>query len=663
MVTTTVSIEGIASPVTVDINEYTSVAVANAFSQQLAVLKQYLDVIPAGTPAPTSVTPLQNAIIALQSLAQTGITQSANWGDPGLVTGQQVTYYLTSRMADDLDVVLKSLAAVGITATTGTLNDVLAWQGLAGYGVSRVLQDAISVASADGNRSIQSVVELEYVTTASDVIFNNLSNLESALTTTQSVLNVLTALQRIHNNITVSQAVTGFATFDDYWKSELNAYLANNPGKTVQGMLPSSYAAFYESRADAYFAKATVKPTFNGNFTTDPTTLLNNIATYQNELNRLTTDFTTFTGLYPADVNASWLRFNGTTGYSAFVSKINNGAPYLNSVQSIIDAVTGFPSRDPLGTYTNIFGSLVPISQGLPPANMTNLTPQQLILYTYIYNFYHSYTGTPPVPATPVSVATFRAQVEGPPGDIVGTTWIADNSPADFEFLADFLSTGTGVNRALIATPQTYINAVASGQRPLGVISSNPITLSTVLAGLPQRYQDLVARMVDYENAYNFNYIQLNNTQNTYNSIVAPFNTAISFANQILAARDSLTTILNRIDLQNPKASRSIPNTLAFQLNTLLTDMNSRFGPATTDLLKAQAAAAWVLDGRTTATETGVVQGHIAGVITAAESLNDTQKENVRNYMFIFEEFYKSASNVLSQISQIITKIAQNISR
>ena len=49
--------------------------------------------------------------------------------------------------------------------------------------------------------------------------------------------------------------------------------------------------------------------------------------------------------------------------------------------------------------------------------------------------------------------------------------------------------------------------------------------------------------------------------------------------------------------------------------------------------------------------------------ITAGQGLNDTQKADVQNYLFVFEEFYKSASAILQSITQMIEKMAQNISR
>lgn len=64
---------------------------------------------------------------------------------------------------------------------------------------------------------------------------------------------------------------------------------------------------------------------------------------------------------------------------------------------------------------------------------------------------------------------------------------------------------------------------------------------------------------------------------------------------------------------------------------------------------------------RNNAALAGNIQQNITFAITAAQSLNDTQKEKVRQFLFIFEEYYKSASIILSTITRIIEKMAQGL--
>jgi hypothetical protein len=74
----------------------------------------------------------------------------------------------------------------------------------------------------------------------------------------------------------------------------------------------------------------------------------------------------------------------------------------------------------------------------------------------------------------------------------------------------------------------------------------------------------------------------------------------------------------------------------------------------------------WLTDGynsSTGSTSSGIIQQNITNAVTAAQSLNTTQTESVRNFLYIYEEYYKSASAVLQAITQIISKMAGNIAR
>jgi hypothetical protein len=64
---------------------------------------------------------------------------------------------------------------------------------------------------------------------------------------------------------------------------------------------------------------------------------------------------------------------------------------------------------------------------------------------------------------------------------------------------------------------------------------------------------------------------------------------------------------------------------------------------------------------RNNAAIAGNIQQSITFAITAAQSLNDTQKEKVRQFLFVFEEYYKSAATILATITRIIEKMAQGV--
>ena len=73
----------------------------------------------------------------------------------------------------------------------------------------------------------------------------------------------------------------------------------------------------------------------------------------------------------------------------------------------------------------------------------------------------------------------------------------------------------------------------------------------------------------------------------------------------------------------------------------------------------------WLLDGLDDLQNEvfGSIQDNITQATTSAQSLNDTQKEDVRRVLFVFEEYYKSASSILIKITQLVEKMAQAIAR
>ena len=102
------------------------------------------------------------------------------------------------------------------------------------------------------------------------------------------------------------------------------------------------------------------------------------------------------------------------------------------------------------------------------------------------------------------------------------------------------------------------------------------------------------------------------------------------------------------------------PNSLLARIRTVLTDLN-RF-----DLGSFSGVSDWVLDGYDVHGEgavaaAGLIQQNLTFAITAGQSLNNTQTETVRRYLFLFEEYYKSASSILQAITQIIQKMADGI--
>ena len=139
--------------------------------------------------------------------------------------------------------------------------------------------------------------------------------------------------------------------------------------------------------------------------------------------------------------------------------------------------------------------------------------------------------------------------------------------------------------------------------------------------------------------------------------------------------RNTLTTEFHQLSTITPLSTRNNTTSLYGTLKKVLGDLNAKFTTAGQPILSTTASGfasagfkAWMLDNYSafnspSANAAGQIQQNITFAITAAENLNDTQKETVRNFMFIFEEYYKSAAAALQAITQIIQKMAQNIAR
>lgn len=145
-----------------------------------------------------------------------------------------------------------------------------------------------------------------------------------------------------------------------------------------------------------------------------------------------------------------------------------------------------------------------------------------------------------------------------------------------------------------------------------------------------------------------------------------------SLYKQLFSYRQQMSVFKTQLSTQFPDQVADA-NSLYSTVTKVYNHLAEAFPNATNSRANAVHLFAWLADRENignsssaytlTGAKTGDVQDAMTTAITAAESLNDTQKENVRNFLFVFEEFYKSASAVLQRISAMIEKMASNISR
>lgn len=148
--------------------------------------------------------------------------------------------------------------------------------------------------------------------------------------------------------------------------------------------------------------------------------------------------------------------------------------------------------------------------------------------------------------------------------------------------------------------------------------------------------------------------------------------TANLYVNQLISLRNSLILQIQRYDATLTATQKSGAGNIYSALQATLDDLNqylvdddgNPITVATSDLEKAFALQKWMLDkydtGKTE-TDQGAIQANITKAITSAQSLNETQKQDVKSFLFVFEEYYKSASGILQKITQLLERMAQGI--
>jgi hypothetical protein len=218
---------------------------------------------------------------------------------------------------------------------------------------------------------------------------------------------------------------------------------------------------------------------------------------------------------------------------------------------------------------------------------------------------------------------------------------------------------------------QTANSVLSSAMTSLSNALQVTNTVMQTLTGLQTLHNDI---SVPGKGTFNFNY-----NSGTYSSYVSKasafFNkpvlpvitlpsgtTSANFVSQLVTYQNQIVQEITQLSaITPPLAGGGVdPNSLLASLKTVLTDLNSK-GVASGNF---NAAKSWVLDGyaSTAGTTGGQIQQDLTNAVTAGQSLNSTQTQSVREYLYLFEEYYKSATAIAQQLTQLISKMAQNIS-
>ncbi|MCE5294288.1 MAG: hypothetical protein LLF94_06705 [Chlamydiales bacterium] len=137
--------------------------------------------------------------------------------------------------------------------------------------------------------------------------------------------------------------------------------------------------------------------------------------------------------------------------------------------------------------------------------------------------------------------------------------------------------------------------------------------------------------------------------------VFAALNTA---ANQV--ASYSVTTIITNLNYLASQITAQGGGSASSGLVQALNKVKSDF-VALQSTNQSTAIQKWIQDTQTS--DPGSFQRDLSNAIVSSQSFNDTERENLREVMFVFEEFYKSATGLLSRLTQLIEKMADGIAR
>lgn len=177
---------------------------------------------------------------------------------------------------------------------------------------------------------------------------------------------------------------------------------------------------------------------------------------------------------------------------------------------------------------------------------------------------------------------------------------------------------------------------------------------------------------------------------------------SLTVASQLLSIKSALNSEIIALSAETSAGTRSNPNSLYATLKTVYSGITSNFGSPdlnntgqmisgllnyfgdnggiiintsynnpggflNASLTKVDSTLASYgtsyLYAAKNPTAKGDIQNNLQIAISANENLNDSQKQKIQNYLFIFQEFYTAASAVLSTLTQAITTMAQNMGK
>jgi hypothetical protein len=721
---------GVAS---VDYTEYTSWNLLTAYN---LAMKPLLPIFKGGT-GNTYVADygtLINQIAAFKDIAKNGVLADPN-------SSSQYKSFMNEAMVDSLNNVMRTLALVGIPPSvplddtndpTGSQRMVLlqAWQSLPQFGINveGYLNQALSiftnastyrvpalgkdglpiegglVVKAFPTRSLQSALELEYVSYGNQLISTQLANLENALTTTQKIMNTLTSVQDVLNQITVSPNKPNSPFVfpprpPEY--TDIFTRIVNNTDGTrdilingIQSNVNNSMAAKIN---DLYVNGTPAQKTIIQNAIDSYNLNLNNIlpvlggSPYTPIQIPLSADSQFFNSNPPGPYSRDQLPFSNP----GFVSDAVNSSYYsLNTQQrnAIDRAIQLFNARhagDPNYPILSIplvsppmFGQPYDIFSDGGNSPLTDVLTQIPEVATAAVNDYHNNTGNTIAgqivlngfnnaenpskafrDAYKIAASAYFMQLI-PSTAIPNITTAASNLLQLKSLLLnevvqlETINPDSGRNVAGSLANVSYlvvgdISAVFKNVNRIDTpkpVPTNDVLAAEIRVGTPNNFMNTVFGLLN-GTPTDPNTIAV---KNYFTSHGLSTNFPAPLSNAQMTVQDTIN-LINLIPAIKTAALSDYNSPAYFQYHLQLQLLSS----VKTFIMDGQGKT--IAQLQSVATQ-NPIQTHVTNALTAAITAEESSREDVKRYIFIFQQFYKTTAAMLTALEKMLENIAKGVS-
>lgn len=536
----------------------------------------------------------------LQILAKQGLTTKISSPRSNI---NQTTTYLNFQMASSLNDIMNSLSLVGIPPANSSsmtdaekLNALQLWQAQPSLGINvqSYFDKAtsiyeFSVPTTDATTgitsnllvkafpydSLQTALELQYVSYANQLISTKLTNLQTSLNVSNQIVGTLTQIQNFVNQITV------------------------NPKQPSFSFPPTQDPSIQAGSEFNLFSNQVL----NQNVGNAQTTLFNYLTSPSNTSNALVTALNNlWTSTNPTDAAAQQTLQNIVNAYNNSLTNINNA---VNAYNKPINS-------NPFNHQTKIQTSNTPITFPLTATTDSGIGSA----------FFQDY-------------GVHQGSVNMDAGNLM--LQIFQQIPSLFQAALDDYHANPA-NQQLVVPMFSYINSYTGGE-------NDP---------RPGEFRDAYEA---YASAY-FSQLFPSTT----------FMNALQAASTLKALKSTLLIEIQQIVAADPSpsAAASYPGSFANTIFKVAQDISASFLGTQTAYSALQK---FILDGQQLGTQSlstsqaqTPIQNDITNATNAAETTAQNQQESVKNYMFVYQQFYKATASMLKTLAEIFAKISQGFS-